>query len=598
MIITCTKCSTSFKLDDSLVKPGGSKVRCSVCKDIFTAYPLPAETEQAPEESQDFNLEFDPDDEKNIEDTSDFETEDIDFSLNDSDLSMESPDLKIEGTDFEPQELDLETDDDFSFEETEFESNEDDESQDLELEESNLDFEDDESYELELEENHLALEDDDFQEFEIDEGPLEFEDEQSQKLELDENHLEFEDDQSQELELGEGRLDFGDESIDFEDSPEKDFDGIDFDGIEFETVKDEKVEDGPASLAMANSEPVLKMENETDELTLDEADFELEFDIEDDSENETPDILDDETEQSHFEIATEPDRIETDQIEPDQIESDQEDSILSLEETDAGKEEEVPPVITLEDDFSEYDDVLEQETEPEDDFLDKKAIRAKETIKDEETMGTDDTMGVKTVLVEEPEPIMDKPSETKQKTKSLGAFALVLVLIFLLFISANIAGIMTGYKIPYISDIKLPYIEQLLKKPAPEIPEAKPVPNQESVNGRFITNSTAGTLFIITGRVENPSTVALSHIEIRGALITKDKLEAKTKNAFCGNIITEEMLKTGNISDINTLLAVKEGVHDTNINVKPGASIPFMVVFSDLPENLQNFTVKVTGFEK
>ncbi|SDU41906.1 zinc-ribbon domain-containing protein [Desulfobacula phenolica] len=589
MIVTCTKCSTSFKLDDSLVKPGGSKVRCSVCKDIFTAYPLPVETEQTPEESPDFNIEFNS--------PSDFENEDIDFSLNDSDLSMESPDLEIKDTDFEPQGLDLEADDDFSFEETEFELDKDDESQDFELEESNLDFENDESYEFELEEDHLELEDDDSQEFEIDESPLEFEDDQSQKLELDESRLEFEDDQSPELDLGEGRLDFGDESIDFEDSPEKDFDGIEFDGIEFEKVEDEIIEDEPTSLAMENSEPVLKMENTTDE-----ADFELEFDIEDDSENETPDILDDETEQIQLEIETEPDQIEPDQIEPDQIESDQiesdqiesdqEDSILSLEETDAGKEEEVPPVITLEDDFSEYDDVLEQETEPEDDFLDQKTIRDKETI------GTDNTLGGKTVLVEEPEPIMDKPSKPKRKTKSLGAFALVLVLIFLLFISANIAGTLTGYKIPYISDIKLPYIEQLLKKSAPEIPEARPVPNQESVNGRFVTNSTAGTLFIITGRVENPSNIALSHIEIRGALITKDKMEAKTKNTFCGNIITEEMLKTGNISDINTLLAVKEGMHDTNSNVKPGASIPFMVVFSDLPENLQNFTVKVTGFEK
>ncbi|MBT6340646.1 MAG: DUF3426 domain-containing protein, partial [Desulfobacula sp.] len=162
--------------------------------------------------------------------------------------------------------------------------------------------------------------------------------------------------------------------------------------------------------------------------------------------------------------------------------------------------------------------------------------------------------------------------------------------IFLLAIGGYIASVMTGYK--------LPVIDQFINKPMSEISEAKPIPNQKSVNGRFVTNSTTGTLFVITGRVENPSNIAYSHIEIRGALITKDKEEAKTKNAFCGNIITEEMLKTGNISDINTLLTVKEGAHKINVNVAPGASVPFMVVFSNLPEKLHNFTIKIAGFDK
>jgi hypothetical protein len=157
---------------------------------------------------------------------------------------------------------------------------------------------------------------------------------------------------------------------------------------------------------------------------------------------------------------------------------------------------------------------------------------------------------------------------------------------------------MTGYKIPYVSDIQIPFIEQYLKKPVDKVSDAKPVPNQKSVNGRFVTNSTAGTLFVITGRVENSSDIAYSQIQIQGALITKDKKETKTKNVFCGNIIPEDMLKTGNITDIHKLLAIKKGASDLNADVKPKTSIPFMIVFSELPEKLQNFTVKVIGFKK
>jgi predicted Zn finger-like uncharacterized protein len=39
MIVHCEKCRTKFDLDESKLKEGGSKVRCSVCKHLFTVYP-------------------------------------------------------------------------------------------------------------------------------------------------------------------------------------------------------------------------------------------------------------------------------------------------------------------------------------------------------------------------------------------------------------------------------------------------------------------------------------------------------------------------------------------------------------------------------
>jgi hypothetical protein len=139
---------------------------------------------------------------------------------------------------------------------------------------------------------------------------------------------------------------------------------------------------------------------------------------------------------------------------------------------------------------------------------------------------------------------------------------------------------------------------QYLGKKTSKSQELKPVPNQKSVNGRFVTNSTAGTLFVITGKVENSSSITYGYIQVKGVLITKGKIEAKTKVAYCGNIISEEMLKTGSILDINKLLMIEEGDNNTNISLKQGASVPFMIVFADLPEKLHNFTVKVTNFKK
>ena len=39
MILTCQNCSTSYRLDESILKPSGSKVRCSRCKHIWRAHP-------------------------------------------------------------------------------------------------------------------------------------------------------------------------------------------------------------------------------------------------------------------------------------------------------------------------------------------------------------------------------------------------------------------------------------------------------------------------------------------------------------------------------------------------------------------------------
>ena len=39
MIVECKQCGSKFKLDDGLLREEGSKVRCSVCKNVFKAFP-------------------------------------------------------------------------------------------------------------------------------------------------------------------------------------------------------------------------------------------------------------------------------------------------------------------------------------------------------------------------------------------------------------------------------------------------------------------------------------------------------------------------------------------------------------------------------
>jgi pilus assembly protein FimV len=75
MIITCKACNASFNLNESLLKPEGSKVRCSKCKEVFMAYPpAPPEEVKKPDEMvSDLDLELG-------KDTEDSETGQLDDS--------------------------------------------------------------------------------------------------------------------------------------------------------------------------------------------------------------------------------------------------------------------------------------------------------------------------------------------------------------------------------------------------------------------------------------------------------------------------------------------------------------------------------------
>ncbi|OQY50217.1 MAG: hypothetical protein B6230_06745 [Desulfobacteraceae bacterium 4572_89] len=487
MIIVCEKCSTRFNLDESFLKPGGSKVRCSQCQNIFTAFPPVSDV--IPAFESDDEIEFTP----SVETGPDkFETDK--FETDDFDIEPLEPD-------FQDSEFD---DGEHEFDEADFEI----ETNELEIEDSGLEMEETETNAADIE--------------------ISF-DQDSESLEIETDELTFDDD-----------IEFDEPDLEIETNATEE----DFGSLEFESL-----------------------DQDQDSLSLDTDDDpepELSFEDED------------------FDLKEEPDLPEP--LTP--IEDDESDTLPD-------------------ENFSSYDQVLNQDTEPEED-IQKNRIDGEQEIEIEETQ-TESVVEEETsekrmedVLIEKSDPSLPTPgpSRKRKKKSTLGAPVMVLLLIFLIVAAAYITGLTTGYKIPYLSSVRIPFLEQYLKKEIPAIPELKPIPNEGSVNGRFISNDTAGELFVITGRIENPSTKAYSHIQVKGTLITKGKVKAKTMIAFCGNIISEELLKTGNILDINKQLTIREGSNNSNVNVKPGAFVPFMLVFSSLPDNLENFTVEVVADQK
>ena len=113
------------------------------------------------------------------------------------------------------------------------------------------------------------------------------------------------------------------------------------------------------------------------------------------------------------------------------------------------------------------------------------------------------------------------------------------------------------------------------------------------VNSKFLLNVKEGKLFVITGRVKNGYSDARSFIKINGKLYKKGKILSQTETVFCGNVLSDIELSNMELEAIKKRLSNRFGDNKSNMQIKPGGEIPFMIVFSNLPDDLEEFSIVV-----
>ena len=337
------------------------------------------------------------------------------------------------------------------------------------------------------------------------------------------------------------------------------------------------------------SDEDLSLEEEDLQLDL-ESDLELELDSDEDllleaDEEEGESLLLEEAEEG--DLLLEPEDMELDlSLELDEAEDDlllepDEPELDLVLEPDEEEDEEGPIVEELSEDVDfELDlDELEDAAEAEQAAIPETAAAvasAEETF----AMGAEEDQ-------ETAAPIA--PAVPPQKKKSR---ALTYILLILLIICGG------GYGGLYYLDQKgikleeLPYVGTLFAKPG-EI-----ITNEATWSQTFYENADAGTLLVVTGKVENKFSHNRSYISVTGELLSANQNVVKSETVFCGNILEKSELETATLADIKKHLNKRRGDKNANMNVKPGAIVPFMVVFSDLPNNAAEFRVKIAGSEE
>ena len=184
----------------------------------------------------------------------------------------------------------------------------------------------------------------------------------------------------------------------------------------------------------------------------------------------------------------------------------------------------------------------------------------------------------------------------------LAAAALAVLVIAALVIPRSL-GIHVPYlsdvDIPYLSDLEVPFLGKIFQsEPEDTAGNLKMAPVSESVNAEFVDNAGAGRLCVIKGQVRNAYDHPRSSIRVTAKLYDKNKTVVKTATVYAGNVLSRQELAGQDLAAISARLKNKTGVNNLNAGVKPGAAIPFMVVFDGLPDNLDEYSVEVAGSSK
>ncbi len=114
-----------------------------------------------------------------------------------------------------------------------------------------------------------------------------------------------------------------------------------------------------------------------------------------------------------------------------------------------------------------------------------------------------------------------------------------------------------------------------------------------TMTGKYSQNITAGTLFVIEGTIRNDYNANRSAVVVQGVLYDEAGAVVRQKKVYCGNVIDSGMLQTGTVAEMDKLSANVFGDKFSNEDIAPGATVPFTIVFHDLPDNLAQYNVEI-----
>lgn len=175
----------------------------------------------------------------------------------------------------------------------------------------------------------------------------------------------------------------------------------------------------------------------------------------------------------------------------------------------------------------------------------------------------------------------------KQKSSKL--------LIFLLLLILTVGGIYGYFYLTLGTTDVMKMIQSIQQQLLPAAPKPQGEIKVDSSRSFYITNSIEGPLFVIEGTASNGFTEARSEMSVAATLYKKKGEPLRRQVAYCGNLISAQDLENASMATITAQMNNPFGAALSNTNVAPRQSLQFMIVFNNLPEDLNEFSVEAAG---
>ena len=205
----------------------------------------------------------------------------------------------------------------------------------------------------------------------------------------------------------------------------------------------------------------------------------------------------------------------------------------------------------------------------------------------------------------------------KKKKKAKGAkkgrpVLLAVVLLLLIFVAGLVAYNFSLWNerdfmkeppvihLPFKLPIKLPFLRGPEQAAAEQAAEPGEAPTErikliQPVDFRqyIITNEKAGPIFVVEGKALNRFETPKARIQVMVSLYDAAGKVLAQKEQLCGNTLSLFQLQVQSEQEINDALNSKAGIYANNAFIKPGDTAPFMVVFFNPPDKVEEYQIKI-----
>ncbi len=109
--------------------------------------------------------------------------------------------------------------------------------------------------------------------------------------------------------------------------------------------------------------------------------------------------------------------------------------------------------------------------------------------------------------------------------------------------------------------------------------------------GIFVETRHLGRLFLVRGKLVNHYPQPRSYLRVKASILDGMDNVIQEKQAYAGNPFTKEQLQKMSMAEMESDMNTRTGVDNANVDVPPGTSMDYAVVFEPLSDQASDFEV-------